>query len=375
MGGIRLGSVLGFEIRIDYSWFVIFFLILWSFTAGVFPQAAPGLASGTYLAMGVTGTLLFFASLLAHELSHSVVARRRGIVVEGITLFIFGGMARTRMEAERPEDELVIAGVGPLASLVIGLLFGVVWQVGWVLGAPLAVTEVARYLAFINVVLAGFNLLPGFPLDGGRLFRALAWHFTGDLTRATRWASNGGQWLGYGLMALGILQVLAGLALGGLWLIFIGWFLRTAAVFSFRQHLLRDVLGSVFARELMTPSPTTVPPDLTVDEFVEEHMLRQRHHGFPVVDRGELVGLVTMDQVKATPREAWPRTRVRDIMASGDAVVVGPDDAMTQVLARMDEAGSTRVVVARGSHVEGIISSSDITRWFQREQELGELRG
>jgi Zn-dependent protease len=375
MGGFRVGSILGFEIRIDYSWFVIFFLILWSFSAGVFPQAVPGLTSGAYLAMGTVGTLLFFASLLAHELSHSVVARRRGIPVEGITLFIFGGMARTRSEAERPEDELVIAGVGPLASFVIAFGFALVWQMGSAVGAPLVVTEVARYLAFINVVLAVFNLLPGFPLDGGRLFRAVVWHFTGDFTRATRWASNGGQWLGYLLIALGVLQALAGVVLGGLWLVFIGWFLRTAASFSFRQHLLRGMLEGVRARELMTPSPTTVPPDLTVAELVEEHMLRARHHGFPVVEYGELVGLVTMAQVKATPRAAWPRTRVRDIMSADGAFVVGPDDPMTRVLARMEEAGSSRVVVARGSQVEGIIASSDITGWFQREQELGELRG
>jgi CBS domain-containing protein len=206
------------------------------------------------------------------------------------------------------------------------------------------------------------------------LFRALVWQVTGDLTRATRWASNGGQWLGYGLIALGVLQALGGLVLGGMWLVFIGWFLRTAAAYSFRQHLLRNALEGVRARDVMTSAPNTVSPDLTVEALVDEHMLRERHHGFPVVEDGELVGLVTLEQVKSTPREAWPSTRVREIMASDGAFVVAPDDAMTRVLSRMEEAGSSRVVVARGGRVEGIISSSDITRWFQREQELGELR-
>jgi CBS domain-containing protein len=187
-------------------------------------------------------------------------------------------------------------------------------------------------------------------------------------------ASNGGQWLGYGLIALGVLQALSGLVLGGMWLVFIGWFLRTAAVYSFRQHLLRNALEGVRARDVMTSAPNTVSPDLSVEDLVDEHMLRERHHGFPVVEFGELVGLVTLEQVKSTPREAWPSTRVREIMASDGAFVVAPDDSMAQVLSRMEEAGSSRVVVARGSRVEGIISSSDITRWFQREQELGELR-
>jgi len=305
MNGIRLGSIFGFEIRIDYSWFVIAFLILWSFSAGVFPERYPGQSPATYLAMGTVGAALFFASLLAHELSHSVVARARGVDVESITLFVFGGMAKTSREAETPRDELAIAGVGPLSSLAIAVLFGFVWQVGDRLGLPVAVTGVARYLAMLNVLLAGFNLLPGFPLDGGRLFRAVVWRVTGDMTRATRWASAGGKTLGYALIAMGALQALGGVVVGGLWLVFIGWFLRTAADLSYRQHVLRDVLLEARASDVMTRDPSTVGPRVSVDDWVEGRLLREPYQAFPVVVDGSISGLVAVDHLRRIPRSAW----------------------------------------------------------------------
>lgn len=274
MGDFRLGSILGFEIRIDFSWFIIFFLILWTFTAGVFPLNYPGLSTGTYIGMGVAGTLLFFASLVTHELSHSLIARTKGIPVEGITLFVFGGMARTRMEAEDPGDEFVIAGIGPVASIGIGILFGLIWWVGTGAGWSVAITGVAQYLAFLNVLLAVFNLLPGFPLDGGRLFRSAVWKVTGDLTKATRWASTGGKWLGYLLVGFGIWQAFQANVLGGLWLVFIGWFLRNAAVASYQQHVLRTVLEHVPARDAMSRNPETVAPDLTLQQLVDDYFLQ-----------------------------------------------------------------------------------------------------
>ncbi len=374
MNGLRLGSVLGFEVRIDYSWFIIFFLILWSLSAGFFPASVRGLSPAGYLAMGTAGTLLFFASLLAHELSHSVVARAKGIPVEGITLFIFGGVARTRMEAEEPEDELAIAGVGPLMSVLLGLLFyGAAWLAAAVgLGTP--VQAVASYLGFINLLLAGFNLLPGFPLDGGRLFRAAAWKYTGDLTRATRWASAGGRWLGYALVVLGFLQVFAGAALGGLWLVFIGWFLRGAAVTTFREHMLRMVLGGVTAREVMADDPETVAPGMSLRDLVDERFLRRRYQAFPVVREGRIEGLVTLEQVKAVPRERWAGTAVADVMTpAGEEILVDWREPMIEVLTKMRSSGTGRVLVTRAGELVGIISNSDVTEWARRAQELGAL--
>ena len=371
MGDFRLGSVLGFEIRIDFSWFIIFFLILWTFTFAVFPANFPGLSTGAYIAMGVIGTLLFFASLLAHEISHSLVARAKDIPVEGITLFIFGGMSRTRMEAETPGDEFQIAGVGPLSSVVIAAIF---WGIAWLAlraGWSVAIIGVAQYLALLNFLLAVFNLLPGFPLDGGRIFRAAVWKSTGDYTKATRWATTGGKWLAYALIAFGLLSVFQG-NLGGLWLVLIGWFLRNAAIASYQQHLLHQVLEHVRASDAMTPDPETVPPDLTLQELVDDHFLKRRFHAFPVASNGRPLGLITLGQVKEVPREEWSRRTVAETMTSveGDGVTVRPDEPMTDVLQKMEKSGSRRVLVTRDGHLEGIITTGDVAGWLQRAREL-----
>lgn len=371
MGGIRLGSIFGLEIRIDYSWFIIFFLILWTFTMGVFPAAAPGLAVGTYIAMGVAGTLLFFASLLAHELSHSLMARMKGIPVEGITLFIFGGMAHTRMEFEDPGDELVIAGVGPVSSFAIALLFGIAAWAGSGAGWSIAVTAVAQYLAFINLALAIFNLLPGFPLDGGRLFRAGVWKATGDLTKATRWAAASGKGLGYLLMGLGLLQIFVANLLGGLWLIFIGWFVRTAAESSYLQHLLRRSLEGVKVGEMMTPDPVTVAPETPLSDFVENYVFRGRHQDYPVAEDGRPMGIITLQRVKETPRDEWPNRTVEEAMLpASDGIVATPDESMAEVMERLEESKVRRILVLEEGRITGIITRSDLARWLERVQLL-----
>ena len=240
VASFRLGTTFGFEIRIDFSWFFLFALILWSFSSNVFPGALPGMTETVYVLMGAMAAVLFFASLLIHELGHAVVARAKGIQVKGITLFIFGGVALTSREASRPGDEFQIAGAGPVMSFVLAGLFWAIGSVGagWELHD--AVIVVARYLAGLNLVLAIFNLLPGFPLDGGRLLRAGLWKATGNLTRATRWATIAGQVLAWALIALGVWSVVLGDVVGGIWLILIAWFLRGAAIASWRQQLVLD---------------------------------------------------------------------------------------------------------------------------------------
>jgi Zn-dependent protease len=240
MQGFRLGSIFGFEIRVDLSWFLIFFLVLWTLSAGIFPTSYPGFGNATYFGMGIVATLLFFASLLAHELSHTFVARAKGIPVEGITLFIFGGVSRTRMDAETPGDEFQIAGVGPLVSLLLAGFFGLIWYVGINAGWSVVFTGIFAYLAVINLALAIFNMLPGFPLDGGRVFRSMIWKYTGNIKKATKIASTGGKWLAYLLIAFGALEMFAGAILGGLWLILIGWFLYNAAETSYEELLVSD---------------------------------------------------------------------------------------------------------------------------------------
>jgi Zn-dependent protease len=300
MKDYRIGSVAGFEIRVDLSWVVLFVLLVWTFATSAFPASVPGLGLATYLVMAFATTALFFASLLAHELSHAFAARAKGIHVGGITLFILGGVAHLRGEARTPGHEFLIAIVGPLASFALGLVFGLGWYAGARAGVTPALTAILAHLAVMNVLLAVFNLLPGFPLDGGRVFRAAAWHFTGDLGRATRMAATGGRWLGFILMGLGIAQVfLRGDLVQGLWLVFIGWFVSAAAVASLRQHQLATALEGATAREVMTPNPESVHPDLALSELISDHFLRSRYEGFPVVEDGRPVGLVTLRQVKA----------------------------------------------------------------------------
>jgi Zn-dependent protease/CBS domain-containing protein len=372
MRGMRIGRVLGFEIRIDSSWFILFALILWSFSYMVFPRSVPGRTTATYLIMGMSGTLLFFVSLLAHELSHSLVARAKDIPVEGITLFLFGGMAHTRMEAETPGDEFLIAAAGPIMSLFIALLLGGGVYAGLQFGWPPTFLAVLQYIALLNIILAVFNLLPGFPLDGGRLFRAVVWKITGDVTRATRAASAGGRWLAYVLIVFGLLSAFGGNVLGGMWLVFIGWFLRNAAISSYQQHLLLSVLSGVRAGEAMTPEPDTVPADATVRELMDEYFMRRRHAAYPVTSGGAVVGLVSRHAAREVPGEDWDTRTARDVMmAADDVVIVRPDDPMLAVLDKLRDSPAHRVLVMRNGSLLGIITPSDIAFWLERARQEG----
>jgi Zn-dependent protease/CBS domain-containing protein len=371
MAGFRLGSAAGVEIRIDVSWFVIFFLILWTLTLNVFPAEYPGAERATYIAMGLAATLLFFLSLLLHELAHALVARARGIEVEGITLFIFGGMARMRVESETPADEFLIAAAGPLASFALAAGFGALAWAGAQAGWPPAALGVARYLALINAVLAIFNLFPGFPLDGGRIFRAIVWKATGSLRRATRWAATGGRIFGLLLIAFGILNLFAGNVIGGMWMALIGFFLRMAAEAGYTQHVLRRALEGVRVADLMTPDPVTVAADLPLRDFVDELVLRGRHHSYPVVDDGRPLGIITLDHVRAIPREEWDRSTVTDAMLpADDDLLARPDESMLTLLERMGR-GRSRVLVHRDGRLAGILTHSDVARWLQQARLLG----
>jgi Zn-dependent protease/CBS domain-containing protein len=374
MQGFRLGSIFGFEIRVDLSWLLIFFLVLWTLSAGIFPTSYPGYSSATYFAMGIVATLLFFASLLAHELSHSFVARAKGIPVEDITLFIFGGVSRTRMDAETPGDEFQIAGVGPLVSLLLSGLFGLIWYVGVNFGWSVVFTGIFAYLAAINLALAIFNMLPGFPLDGGRVFRSLIWKYTGNLKKATKIASTGGKWLSYLLIAFGVLDMFAGAILGGLWLILIGWFLYNAAETSYEDLLLRTSLQGIRAREIMTPYPETVSPDIKLQELVDNYFLNRRYQSFPVAEDGHPVGIITLNQVKDIPREEWKYRTVKDTMVTTEnGVTARPEEQMSKVLQKMQDSGVRRVLVIQNGLLQGIITANDLANWLQRQRDLGQV--
>ncbi|HVY60947.1 MAG TPA: site-2 protease family protein [Planctomycetota bacterium] len=372
MRDFRIGSALGFEVRADFSWLILFFLILWTFTGSVFPARAPGLAPAVYIIMGVVGTFLFFGSLLAHELAHALVARAKGIPISGITLFIFGGISRMRGEAATAAQEFLIAIVGPLMSGALGGLFVLLaWlgsHFGW--GTPFVV--VAMHLAGLNLLLAVFNLLPGFPLDGGRVFRALVWRATGDLTRATRLASAVGRGLGYALVVFGLWQLFVGNLLGGIWLAFVGWFVAGAAETSYTQHMMKGVLEKAPARRAMTRNPETVAPDLTLERLVHDHFLERRYASFPVVEGERPIGLIALSRVNEIPRVEWARRSVRETMTPAADITVRPEEPLALVLEKMERSGIRRVLVSTDGRLEGIISARDIAEWLERSRQLDE---
>ena len=365
--GFKIGTVRSIEIRVHWSWIFIFTLITWSLAEGFFGTQFPEWSDGERWGWAAGTSVMFFGSVLFHELSHAFVAQSFGMVVPSITLFIFGGVSNIGGEMRTAGQEFRIAIAGPLSSWVLAAIF-----VGLALVfADSNAGEVLAYLGLVNFVLGAFNLLPGFPLDGGRIFRAAVWKSTGDYTKATRWATTGGKWLAYALIAFGLLSVFQG-NLGGLWLVLIGWFLRNAAIASYQQHLLHQVLEHVRASDAMTPDPETVPPDLTLQELVDDHFLKRRFHAFPVASNGRPLGLITLGQVKEVPREEWSRRTVAETMTSveGDGVTVRPDEPMTDVLQKMEKSGSRRVLVTRDGHLEGIITTGDVAGWLQRAREL-----
>src|SRR5918999_2748462 len=361
----RVGRIAGIEVRIDSSWVVIALLITYSMYLRL-SVLYPELEGGGAVGLAVLSAVLFFGSVLVHELPHALVAQARGIRVQDITLFLFGGATRARVESRGPGDEFLIALVGPLTSALLAGLFGLVASLGRdLLSTPLAGT--LGYLAWTNLLLAAFNLVPGFPLDGGRLLRSAIWKATGSLARATRVASLAGQGVGWLLVAAGVASLLAGDLAGGIWFAFIGWFLVQAARSSYQDLQLQQLLAGVEAEDVMAAGLVRIPPELSLQDAVDDYFMRYDHGAFPVEEHGRTVGLLTLRGVRRVPRDQWPTARVRDHMVPlGDQVVVAPDARMDGVLGKLQDGEANRVLVAENGEVVGIITSTDLTRWLRR---------
>jgi len=360
----RIGKVFGIDINIDSSWLIIFALVIWTLAGTYFPEQYPRWPAWLHWTVGVVTSILFFGSVLGHELAHSLVAIGQGEGVHSITLFIFGGVARITEEPDEPLKELLMAIVGPLFSLVIGVAFGVLWFLTRGLIQPLS--ALARYLAMINVYLALFNLIPGFPLDGGRVLRALIWGLSGNLKLATRLASWAGRAVAFLFMLGGTWQIFGGGWLDGLWFIFIGWFLYSAATSGYRQVLVREMLGEVRAGDLMTADFATVSGDLTLQQLVDEYVLRLREHSFPVAEDGLLRGIVCLHDVKTVPRERWPYTRVSEVMTPwAELETVSPGDDGSAILARLNARDVRQLPVVEGGRLIGLLRRSDVLRYLQ----------
>ncbi|NGZ03232.1 MAG: peptidase M50 [Nitrospira sp. WS238] len=362
--GVDLFQIFGIQVRLDWSWFLIFLLVLWSLSAGYLPQEYPGFERLTYWTTGLMTTILFFLSILIHELSHAMMAIRSGIKVPAITLFVFGGMAHTAEEAKSPKIELSIAIVGPLTSFVLAGLFWTISRMVPEESNPM-IAVACDYLAWINLVLGAFNLVPGYPLDGGRVFRALWWWKTGSLVRATRVAADIGKGFAVTLMIIGGLQIFSGIFIGGLWLIFIGMFLRGIAEGSFQELIIRRSLEKIQGRDVMVPHPVTVAPDLSLNRLIDEYLLRYGYDGFPVATNGRIEGIVTLDQVKGFSQEEHRRTTVREVMTPlTPALTIASDDAAAEGLQRMAKGRSDWLVVMENEHMVGMMTSRNFARFL-----------
>jgi Zn-dependent protease/CBS domain-containing protein len=368
---IKLFKLLGFEVKVDASWIVIAVLVTWSLASGLFPYQNPGLAKQTYWIMGVVGALGLFVSIVAHEFCHSLVARSFGMPMKGITLFIFGGVAEMGDEPPTARAEFWMAIVGPLSSLAIGGVFYLVHRLGLSAGWDAPVNGVIYYIAYINGILAAFNLLPAFPLDGGRVLRSILWGAKGNLRWATRVSSSIGAAFGLGLIFLGILQFIGGNVIGGVWMFLIGMFLRSAAQNSYQQILVRKALEGEQVRRFMNPKPVTVQDSLTVANLVEDYIYHYHHKMFPVMAGDKLVGCITTRDVKDIPREDWSRKTIREVANPlSDDNTISPRTDAIKALALMNQGALSRFMVVEDGRLLGMVSLKDLLDFFSLKVEL-----
>lgn len=364
---LRLGRIFGVRVGLNWSVLFVFMLITLGLATGSFPELYPGYSGVVYLVTGLAAGVVFLLSLLAHELAHALVARRNGVEVEGITLWLFGGVAKLEGEPRDPGAELKIAGVGPLVSLVAAGMFAAVAMLLTLLGAADLTVGIFVWLALINVILAAFNLAPAAPLDGGRILRAVLWQIWGDRRRAATAASRSGQAFGGLLIGIGLFLFVAGAGVSGIWLALIGWFMMSTAQAEEEQAAVSDLLAGVRVRDVMTPEPVTVPADVTVAELLDDYVFRNRHSTFPVIDtQGRFAGLVTLSRVKLVPPAERGTTRVSQIACPVTEVLVAhPDDPILELLPRLAGCSDGRAVVLEGDRIVGIVSPIDVARQYE----------
>ena len=363
MASLRLFRVAGIDIRLHPSWLVIFLLVTWSLATAYFPLVMPRETATSHWVLGAVASILLFASVLVHELAHSLVARRRGLEVRSITLFLFGGVSSLSGESPRPGVEFIVAIVGPLSSFVLAAAS---FAIALAVPPDSPVGSVFGYLAIVNLLLGGFNLIPGFPLDGGRVLRAIIWRATGSLTRATEIAGTIGIFVAYGFFTWGFLRVLQGDLLGGLWTAAIGWFLQSAASATIQQVRIDATLRGTRVGDIVQPDDRSVPPGLDVAQLIEGHLLPQNRRAMPVTTDGRVVGMVTLGDLRDVPPERRSTTRVAEVMGGRDGVdVVRPTDSLAQALETLGRGDHEQAPVVDGRRLVGVLTRRDVLRQFQ----------
>jgi len=368
--GIPLGRFFGISIKLHYSWFIIFVLVTWALATGYFPDSYPKWSLAAYWGIGVATSLLFFVSVLAHELSHSLVAQTAGIPVKSITLFVFGGVSQISKEPGSANTEFRMALAGPLSSLVLG---GIFWGIHIaVKGASEPLAGLTFWLAWINAALAGFNLIPGFPMDGGRVLRSIIWWRTGNLRNSTRIASIIGRAIGYLFIFGGIFWIFWGNWLNGLWIALIGWFLETAAAGSYQQLAFQDILRGHKVSEVMTRECPAVSPKLTIEQLVHEYVLNSGRRCFPVVEDSHLLGLITLNDIKGVSREHRLTKTVKETMTPLEKLKsVQPNDDLANVLQLLTTEDINQLPVIENNNIVGMIARDNLLSFIRTRSELG----
>ncbi len=360
-GSLKIATVMGIPIRVHFSWLIIFGLITWSLSTFYFPKAAPQLPAAAYWINGAVAALLLFVSVAFHELSHSFIALKYKLSIINITLFIFGGVAQMKGEPPSPKAEFRIAIAGPLSSFFLSMIFGIAYN----MTTTQATKALFSYLAQLNLILGAFNLIPGFPMDGGRVVRAFLWKKTNDFFYATRKASTYGQKIAMFFIIFGIFSIFAGFP-GGLWLMLIGWFLYSASQASYQQASLQQTLDGIKVRNIMVRDIVTMPSNLTVDAAVNEYFLRYGYGGFPVVDDEKFLGFVTLKEIKDVPRERWKDIKISEIFVPHNKKwEVAEEDDIMKALELMIMEDKGRLVVTGKENVIGLITRNGIARYVQ----------
>jgi Zn-dependent protease/predicted transcriptional regulator len=371
-GQYRLFSLFGFEVKLDISWLLLALLITWSLGAGVFPVEYPDLPRPVYAWMGFACAIGVFFSIVFHEFSHSFVARQFGMPIKGITLFIFGGIAEMEKEPPSPKSEFLMAAAGPLASFLLAFILNGFESLAVAREWPVSFVGVFDKLAYINIVVAIFNLVPAFPLDGGRMFRAALWKWKDDMRTATRISSRIGTGFGLALMILGGIAVIQGNFIGGMWWFLIGIFLRNAAAASYQQLLMQDALSGKPVREFMRRDPIVVPPSITVKEWIEEYVYRHHFKMFPVVEDSALLGCISIAKIKEIPRTDWPRRNIRTVMEpiSATNCVDADADTMKLITVMVKPGTPSRFMVTENGELVGMISLKDLLELIALKLEI-----
>lgn len=361
----KILTVYGIPIEVNLSWFVVLGLVTYSLSYGYFPLALPGLQPLYYLVMGLTSAVLLFICLLLHELAHSIVAERNKLPISKITLFIFGGVAHMGKEPSSPKVEFKMAIAGPLMSLFLALIFGLFTLIAVKYSFPIALIAVSDYLSFLNAAVAIFNLIPGFPLDGGRILRAIIWHFTKDFKKATHIASYFGKTFALVLMAFGLLSILNNNFISGVWLIFLGFFLQEAAELSYRQVVMKNLLDGIFVKDIMSRNVISVKHDLSIKQLIDLYFFRFRHNCFPVIKDDTVIGLITFHDAKEVDKNIWDSQLAEDILIPlNEDLVIGQNAPVISALSKLSQNGINRLLVIEGSKIVGIISQKDILKLF-----------